>query len=105
MSLFFKRKYFFEMYPMLSWGQHDQGERRWKETGRSIWDKQDSNMAMHPDAFIQELNTALHVAAKHGHDKVLQKILETGVDINEKNIVSGRLYSFSLLHERGFVQI
>lgn len=38
---------------------------------------------------LQEENTAMHLAAKCGHTDVLQKILETGVDINERNIVSG----------------
>lgn len=37
---------------------------------------------------VQEENTALHLAAKHGHAEVLQKILEIGGNINEKNIVS-----------------
>lgn len=37
---------------------------------------------------VQEENTAFHLAAKHGHVEVLQKILETGENINERNIVS-----------------
>ncbi|MBN3318764.1 AKD1A protein, partial [Atractosteus spatula] len=35
---------------------------------------------------MQEQNTALHLAAKNGYSKVLQKIVETGVDVDEKNI-------------------
>lgn len=31
---------------------------------------------------------AIHLAAKHGHNEVLQKLVETGVDIDERNIVS-----------------
>lgn len=37
---------------------------------------------------LQEENTALHLAAKRGHNSVLQKIVETGENIDEKNIVS-----------------
>lgn len=37
----------------------------------------------------QEENTAMHLAAKCGHTEVLQKIVETGVDVDERNIVSG----------------
>lgn len=38
---------------------------------------------------LQEENTAMHLAAKCGHTAVLQGIMETGVDIDERNIVSG----------------
>lgn len=31
---------------------------------------------------------AIHLAAKHGHKEVLQNLVETGVDIDERNIVS-----------------
>lgn len=37
---------------------------------------------------LQEQNTAMHLAAQHGHPEVLQKIMETGVDVDERNIVS-----------------
>jgi len=37
---------------------------------------------------LQEENTALHLAAKQGHSDVLQKIIETGENIDERNIVS-----------------
>lgn len=40
------------------------------------------------DVFFQEENTALHLAAKNGHCSVLQKIIEVGVDLDEKNFVS-----------------
>lgn len=47
---------------------------------------------MHSNLFcvgsLQDQNTALHLAAKNGHAEVLQKIVETGVDVDEKNIVS-----------------
>ena len=38
---------------------------------------------------LQEANTAMHLAANCGHTEVLQKIVETGVDVDERNIVSG----------------
>lgn len=31
----------------------------------------------------------MHLAAKFGHTEVLQKVVETGVDVDERNIVSG----------------
>jgi len=31
---------------------------------------------------------ALHLAAKNGHLSVLQKIIDVGVDLDEKNLVS-----------------
>ncbi|XP_044058413.1 ankyrin repeat and death domain-containing protein 1A isoform X5 [Siniperca chuatsi] len=33
-----------------------------------------------------EENTAMHLAAKCGHTEVLQKIVETGIDVDERNI-------------------
>ncbi|XP_024076465.1 ankyrin repeat and death domain-containing protein 1A-like [Terrapene carolina triunguis] len=38
----------------------------------------------------KEKNTALHLAAKNGHPTVLQKIVEIGLDLEEKNMVSGK---------------
>lgn len=43
--------------------------------------------------FSQEMNTPLHLAARNGNIEVLQKIVETGVGLDEKNVVSGRLVS------------
>lgn len=40
------------------------------------------------DVYFQEENTALHLAAKNGHLSVLQKIIDLGVDLDEKNLVS-----------------
>lgn len=37
---------------------------------------------------FQEKNTALHLAAKNGHLSVLQRIVDIGVDLDEKNLVS-----------------
>lgn len=37
---------------------------------------------------LQEKNTAMHLAAKCGHTEVLQKLVETGVDVDDRNIVS-----------------
>ena len=42
-------------------------------------------------ARVQEENMALHLAAKHGHTEVLQKILETGENTSERNIVRKQL--------------
>nr|XP_019935272.1 PREDICTED: ankyrin repeat and death domain-containing protein 1A [Paralichthys olivaceus] len=35
---------------------------------------------------LQEENTAMHLAVKRGHTEVLHKIVETGVDVDERNI-------------------
>lgn len=40
------------------------------------------------DVCFQEKDTALHLAAKNGHLSVLQKIVDVGVDLDEKNLVS-----------------
>lgn len=40
------------------------------------------------DVYFQEENTALHLAAKNGHLSVLQKIIDVGMDLDEKNVVS-----------------
>lgn len=37
---------------------------------------------------IQEENTPMHLAASKGHAEILQKILETGVSVDKRNIVS-----------------
>ena len=47
--------------------------------------------------YLQEENTAQHLAAKQGHAEVLQKVIETGEDIDDKNIVSEKLQSTSEL--------
>lgn len=36
----------------------------------------------------QDGNTAVHLAAQRGNTEVLQKVVETGVDVDERNIVS-----------------
>lgn len=46
---------------------------------------------------LQEDNTAAHLAAKFGHTEVLQKIIETGVDVDERNTVSGMFLLLSFL--------
>lgn len=46
--------------------------------------------------YFQEENTALHLAAKNGHFSVLQKIIDVGVDLDEKNLVS--IFKWNKLH-------
>lgn len=37
---------------------------------------------------LQEENTAMHLAVMRGHTEVLQKLVETGEDVDDRNIVS-----------------
>lgn len=37
---------------------------------------------------LQKENTPMHLAASKGHAEILQKILETGVSVDKRNIVS-----------------
>lgn len=39
--------------------------------------------------FLQEGNTALHLAAARGHLAVLQQLVDIGLDLEERNAVSG----------------
>lgn len=38
--------------------------------------------------FLQEGNTALHLAAAQGHLAVLQQLVDIGLDLEERNVVS-----------------
>lgn len=41
--------------------------------------------------FLQEGNTALHLAAGRGHMAVLQRLVDIGLDLEEQNAVSHHL--------------
>lgn len=63
--------------------------------------KSSSHLHVECHTGLQEKNTAFHLAAMNGHADILQKLLEAGVDLEDKNAVSIKLENMG----RGFTLI
>ena len=63
-------------------------------------------MLDHCCCFLQEGNTALHIAAIHGHSTVATLLIQIGSDVNIKNKVGEKpLYYYVLIILWGFMII